>query len=125
LEAAPINYRGPCPGLIKFQGKIQASAAGRVKYTYFRSDGGTGPEGFVDFEGPGVKLVETTWTLGGSSLTHFEGWVAIRILRPNSYESNQAKFVLDCQPGTDKQPDAQPGNSQQSKQTTNGRLSGL
>ena len=35
IEAAPTSYRGPCPGLIKFQGKIQASAAGRVKYTYF------------------------------------------------------------------------------------------
>lgn len=105
LEATPISYRGPCPGLIKFQGKIQASAAGRVKYTYFRSDGGAGPEGFVDFEGPGVKLVETSWTLGGPSLTHFEGWIAIRILWPNHYESNQAKFVLDCQPGKDKQPE--------------------
>ena len=99
LEAAPTSYRGPCPGLIKFQGKIQASAAGRVKYTYFRNDGGTGPEGFVDFEGPGVKRVDYTWTLGGPSLTHFEGWVAIRILAPNSYESNRAKFVLDCQGG--------------------------
>ena len=114
LEAVPTSYSGPCPGLIKFRAKIQASTAGRVKYTYFRSDGGTGPEGFVDFDGPGVKLVETTWTLGGASLTHYEGWVAIRILWPNSYESNHAKFVLDCQPGKDKQPNAQPGNSQQS-----------
>jgi len=97
LEAVPTSFSGPCPGLIKFQGKVQASAAGRVKYIYFRSDGATGPEGFIDFEGPGVKLVETTWTLGGESLTHFEGWVAIRILSPNKYVSNQAKFVLDCQ----------------------------
>ena len=55
LEAVPTNYRGACPGLIKFEGKIQASAAGRVKYTYFRSDGATGPEGFVDFEGSGHR----------------------------------------------------------------------
>ena len=105
LEADPTSYSGPCPGLIKFKGKIQASAAGRVKYTYFYSDGATGPEGFVDFEGPGVKHVETSWRLGGASLTHFEGWAAIRILSPNSYESNRAKFGLDCKPENDKQPD--------------------
>ena len=107
IEATPTSYRGPCPGLIRFAGKIQASAAGRVKYTYFRSDGGTGPEGFVDFEGPGVKTVEYTWTLGGG---HFEGWVAIRILFPNRYESNQAKFVLDCGTGQEKQPDVSAAN---------------
>jgi len=116
LEAVPTSYSGPCPRLIKFQGKIQASAKGRVKYTYFRNDGATGPEGFIDFEGPGVKHVETTWTLGGTSLPHYEGWVAIRILSPNSYESNQAKFVIDCKPGKEKQPNAQPTDSQQNKE---------
>jgi hypothetical protein len=112
LEAVPTSYRGPCPGLIKFAGKIQASAAGRVKYTIFRNDGGTGPEGFVDFEGPGVKLMEYSWTLGGGSVTHYEGWVAIRILSPNSYESNHAKFVLDCEGGKDQQPNGQPSPGQ-------------
>jgi hypothetical protein len=111
LEAVPTNYRGACPGLIKFQGKIQASARGRVKYIYFRSDGATGPEGFVDFEGSGVKTVETTWTLGGVGLTHYAGWVAIRIISPNSYESNRANFVVDCQTG---QTNPQPGGGGQS-----------
>jgi hypothetical protein len=115
LEAAPTSYRGPCPGLITLKGKIQANGRGRVKYTYFYSDGATGPEGFVDFEGPGVKYVETTWRLGGTSLTHYEGWSAIRILSPNSYESNKAKFVIDCQAGKEKQPDAQPEDGRKEK----------
>lgn len=115
LEAVPTSYHGPCPGLIKFQGKIQANGRGRVKYTYFYSDGATGPEGFVDFEGRGVKYVETTWSLGGASLTHYEGWGAIRILSPNSYESNKAKFVIDCKPGKEKQLDAQPENGRKEK----------
>jgi hypothetical protein len=103
LEADPVNYSGPCPGVITFKGKIQASGAGRVKYTYFYSDGATGPEGFVDFEGPGVKHIETSWRLGGASLTHYEGWAAIRILSPNSYESNKAKLVLDCKAENERQ----------------------
>jgi len=37
----------------------------------------------------------------------------------------RAKFVFDCQPGKDKQPDAQPGNSQQGNETTPGRRGGL
>ena len=67
LEAVPLTYAGRCPGLIKFKGKIQASGAGRVKYTYFYNDGATGPEGYVDFDGPGVKYVETSWRLGGAA----------------------------------------------------------
>ena len=96
LEAVPTSYHGPCPGLIKLQGKIQASARGRVRYTYSYSDGATGPEGFVDFEGPGVMYVETTWTLGGTSLTRYEGWAEIRILSPNRYVSNKASFYIGC-----------------------------
>jgi len=108
LEADPTSYSGPCPGVIKFKGKIQASAAGRVKYTYLYSDGGSGPEGYVDFEGPGIKYVETTWRLGDPSvLPHFEGWATLKTLSPNIYESNKAKFVLDC-----KQGGAQPSPSQ-------------
>ena len=114
LESVPTTYRGPCPGLIKLVGKIQASARGRVKYTYFYSDGATGPEGFVDFEGPGVKHLETTWTLGRASLTDYEGWGAIRIISPNDYESNRAKFVIDCQSGKEK-PHAQPVDVPQDK----------
>lgn len=113
LEAVPTNYRGPCPGVIRFQGKIQASARGRVRYTYFYSDRATGPEGFVDFEGPDVKHVETTWTLGGASLTHYEGWSAIKILSPNGYVSNRARFGIDCQPGKEKQPASQRAEDQQ------------
>jgi len=96
LEANPVTYNGPCPGVIQLRGKIQASAAGRVKYTYLYSDGGSGPEGYVDFDAAGVKYVETTWRLGGSGLTHFEGWAAIKIVSPNQLDSNRAKFVLDC-----------------------------
>lgn len=97
LEAIPVSYSGPCPGLITFKGKIQASSAGRVKYTYSYNDGASGPAGFVDFEGPGVKYVETSWRLGDATiLPHYEGWARLKILSPNAYESNKAQFTLDC-----------------------------
>ncbi len=125
LEAVPRSYHGPCPGLIRFQGKIQASARGRVNYTYFYSDGATGPEGFVDFEGPGVKSVETTWTFGGTSLTRYEGWARIRILSPNSYESNKASFDIDCRSGKEKPPERQPGESQNNLENAAERINSL
>jgi hypothetical protein len=115
LAAVPTSYQGPCPGPIKFQGKIQASARGRVRYTYFYSDGAMGPEGFVDFEGPGVKQVETTWTLGGTGLPRYEGWAKLRILSPNSYVSNEASFDIDCQSGEGKPPARQARRSQETQ----------
>jgi hypothetical protein len=125
LEADPVSYSGPCPGLITFRGKIQASGAGRVKYTYSYSDGGSGPEGFVDFDGPGVKRVETTWRLGDARvLPRFEGWAMLKITSPNAYESNKAKFVLECkQGGSQPSSPPQPPREQPQKPPPGERLS--
>ena len=109
LEAHPMNYSGPCPGVIKFKGKITADAPGTVKYTFTRSDGATGPVYRLDFVTAGTQEVETVWTLGDSSvLPHYEGWQTIKILAPNELESNTAKFVLDCKQGNGLQPQPQP-----------------
>lgn len=108
LEATPTN-NVTCPALVTFKGKIQANDKGRVKYTWSRSDGASGPEGFVDFEGPGIKYVETTWRLGDATiLPRYDGFVVLKILSPNPYESNQAKFSLDCKQGGGEQPKSQP-----------------
>lgn len=105
LEALPTTYSGPCPGLITFKGKIQASAPGRVKYTYSYSDGGSGPEGYVDFDAPGIRYVETTWRLGdASALPRYDGWAMLKVTHPNAYDSNKAKFVLECKQGGSQQP---------------------
>src|SRR5687767_13597395 len=97
VEAAPINYTGQCPGTVKFEAKIQASGAGRVKYTWLRNDGATGPVEYVDFEGPGIKYVHSAWTLGDSSvLPRYDGWKQVKILSPNEIFSNKALFKLAC-----------------------------
>jgi len=104
LEAAPVSYVGACPGVIKFNGKIQANGRGLVKYRYERSDGATGPVEYLEFEAAGVKHVSTSWTLGdASSLPHYEGWEIIKILSPTSLESNRANFKLVCKGGAKNQ----------------------
>ncbi|HEU4435772.1 MAG TPA: hypothetical protein VFR51_20465, partial [Pyrinomonadaceae bacterium] len=99
LEASPTTSV-TCPALVTFKGKIEATDKGRVKYTWSYSDGASGPDGFVDFEGPGVKYVETTWRLGDPTiLPHYDGFAMLKILSPNPYESNRAKFTVDCKQG--------------------------
>lgn len=108
-EASPRDYVGPCPGVIKFTGKIQANGKGTVKYTWLRSDGATAPVEYLDFEEAGVKYVSTTWTLGDARvLPGYSGWQQIKVLSPNEYLSNKAEFKLTCeQPPTEQQCDAQ------------------
>lgn len=97
VEAIPTSYTGPCPGTIKFDAKIQADAPGRVKYTWLRSDGATGPVEFIDFPAAGVQHVSTTWTLGNIiGLPNFWGWEQVKILSPNDMLSNKAEFKLTC-----------------------------
>jgi len=99
LTANPDNYVGRCPAKITFSGSITANQAGRVKYTFLRSDGARDTRDlFLDFDGPGSKTVETTWTLGAAVPTFqpFRGFQSIKILSPNEMESNKAGFVMHC-----------------------------
>jgi len=106
VEAVPATYFGTCPGVITFKAKIQANAAGRVKYTWIRSDGATGPVEYIDFVEAGVLHVETTWTLGDASvLPRYEGWEQIKILSPAEMVSNKATFTLKCKRSNKNQSD--------------------
>jgi hypothetical protein len=99
LTANPDNYVGRCPAKITFSGTITVNQAGRVKYTFIRSDGATDTRDlFLDFDGPGSKPVETSWTLGAAvpAFQPFRGFQSIKILSPNEMESNKAAFVMHC-----------------------------
>lgn len=99
LKASPATYRGDCPGLITFVGSITSDKAGVVKYIFTRSDGATDTRiKTLRFLGPGTKKVSTTWTLGGSALPYYAGWESIKILSPNAFLSNKAKFQVKCDP---------------------------
>jgi len=96
-EAIPTSYTGPCPGTIKFSGKIQADGPGVVKYTWLRSDGATGPVQAITFAAAGVEHVSDAWTLGNINvLPNYSGWEQIKILSPNEMLSNKAEFTLTC-----------------------------
>jgi hypothetical protein len=100
LIATPDNFVGPCPARITFSGSITANKAGKVKYTFLRSDGAIDTiDHSLDFTGPGSKTVETTWTLGAAIpiFQPFRGFQQIKILSPNEMESDRANFVLHCQ----------------------------
>ena len=47
----------------------------------------------MNFNAAGSKDISTTWRLSHS----YSGWKAIRILSPQSMESNKANFKLICQ----------------------------
>jgi len=99
LVANPDDHDGRCPVRITFSGSITANKAGRVRYTFVRSDGARDTRDLsLDFDGPGSKTVETTWTLGAAVPTFqpFKGFQRIKILSPNEMESDRAVFVLHC-----------------------------
>lgn len=117
LTAEDARMSGPCPTKVVFNGYIKTNGPGTIRYTFTRSDGATAPIFTLTFEEAGTQRVNTDWTLSDAGvLPLFEGWETIKILSPNSYESSQAKFEIECQPGKEKQPDANPADSQQSKE---------
>jgi len=91
----PTSFKGECPKMFTFTGKITSDSPGVVKYKWIRSDNANAPEQTISFRAPGTQTVTTTWTLGGPGMT-YNGWEAIRILSPNPMTSNRAAFTLDC-----------------------------
>jgi len=85
-----------CPILYNFAGTITTNAAATVTYKWERSDGASAPVQTLSFGGAGSQAVTTSWKLGGSSGSTYNGWERIHVLTPNDVVSNQANFVLTC-----------------------------
>ncbi|PYS51442.1 MAG: hypothetical protein DMF68_04415 [Acidobacteria bacterium] len=100
-----VAYLRPtqCPLNVSLNAYITANGPGVVRYTFAHSEGpgilhDAGTHELV-FRAAGTQRVNTTWTfndLGAAS--HYEGWVAIRILSPNPLESSHTTggFSLNC-----------------------------
>lgn len=99
LKADPTAYKGPCPFMIGFRGKIAVKQAGEVKYTFIRSDGALAPVNTLVFHKPGSKNVSTTWRIGRT----YSGWIAIKVISPYEVESNKANFRIFCEEQSDTQ----------------------
>jgi len=109
LKATPETYSGKCPAVIKFEGEIVVKNITKppfkVQYKFLRSDGAFAPVQTLNFEKDGLKKVNTTWTLGGSSLPTYSGWEAIKVVYPQDVESNKANFKIECKAEAQKKPD--------------------
>jgi serine/threonine protein kinase len=94
LEASvePGSYNGVCPRLFTFTGQITVIGSGTVTYRWERSDGASSAEQALIFDGPGTKIVNTTWNLGADG-TH---WQRLHVLSPNDVTSGHAQFELTC-----------------------------
>jgi hypothetical protein len=104
LAPTPQHFIGQCPATITFRALVTASAAGPVKYQWYRSDGATGPIQTIVFPGPGTQTVSTTWTLGGyPGLPSYSGWEALRFFPegPQGHAAPRpggAAFTIRCLP---------------------------
>ncbi|RLG09380.1 hypothetical protein DRN73_10015 [Candidatus Pacearchaeota archaeon] len=105
LSVYPVFYSGKCPITIKFKGQITVTRPGKVQYKFIRSDGALSPVKTLIFKSAGTKEVNTTWTLGGSTLHTYYGWIAIKIIYPQELESNKAHFRIKCIQTESKLPD--------------------
>jgi hypothetical protein len=85
-------YSGGCPARITFTATIHYSGSGSVQYTWLRSDGAHAPTKTIALSGSGTQTLTTYWQLGKS----FQGWQALKIVSPGSYESQHADFSLAC-----------------------------
>ena len=79
-----------CPITLSVQGSITANQPGTVNYRWERSDSALLSPVNLQFVAAGTRTVTDTW--GINYLT--AGWVRLRILSPDSMQSNQATFTF-------------------------------
>jgi len=96
LSASPAKYEGACPATISFSGEVEADGPGMVQYSFVRSDGATGPVRTLVFKAAGKQPVNSTWSLGSTSLPSYSGWQTVKIISPMQMESKAATFAIQC-----------------------------
>ena len=94
--ASTPAYQGECPQELVFNSQITVNGRGRVRYRVVRSDGRTGGEGELVFEGPGPRPVTSRWRVDGERWPT-QAWLGLEILSPNpSFLPEPAKFSYAC-----------------------------
>jgi hypothetical protein len=94
LGVTPRDYVGPCPVTLEFSGIVTvASGRGTVSYAFARHIGGDTDTETLVFDSPGTQNVSWRWSIHGST----SGWMAIKILEPEEFESNRANWSVTCE----------------------------
>jgi hypothetical protein len=86
------SFSGPCPHQFNFSAIITANGSGTVTYQWERADGASSSPQTIYFGSAGSIAVTSYWIIG----TSYSGWERVRILSPNSLQSNEAVFTLNC-----------------------------
>lgn len=98
---------GACPAVITFtgtitvRGRFDSNQPVQIGYTFLRSDNATGPINYYTITSSGTQTVSETWTLGGPSLLHYNGWEQLKAW-PTAHLgfgyafSPKAMFTVDC-----------------------------
>jgi len=89
----PKNAR--CPVNLNFTGTITANGPAEVKYTWVSFDGGSWPEGTLNFRAAGTQNVSKQWQLGAPGQSK-SGWLQLKVISPNSLLSPRATFNVQC-----------------------------
>jgi hypothetical protein len=87
------SFSGSCPRQFNFAAIITANGSGTVTYQWERSDGSSFMPQTVYFGSAGSIVVTAYWIIP----TSYTGWERVRILSPNSMQSNEAVFTINCQ----------------------------
>ncbi|MEW6668937.1 MAG: hypothetical protein AB1512_27320 [Thermodesulfobacteriota bacterium] len=97
LSVSPSNFKGPCPAVFTFKGKISVNRPATVQYRFVRSDNVRHALGVLTFDKPGTQEVTDTWEFDDpTQLPTFKGWEAIQINLPMKIKSNVAYFEGTC-----------------------------
>lgn len=102
LTADPYDYSGPCPGAIRFFGKITvAGGGGTVWYRFVSDKNKITTLKSLKFESPGTKDVSTIWKFGGPTHPSPTGTFTIEVISPvdNQVEkrSDPVRYNVECQ----------------------------
>lgn len=90
---SPPQLIGNCnPTRVHFSGRINATAPGVATFQWIRSDNSSSPVRTLRFDRPGPLPITYDWVLRGSHT----GWVAFKVLSPNTIESRRVNFRVDC-----------------------------
>lgn len=89
---AVVPLGKPCPVTVNFNGTITTNGPATVKYTWVSSDGGTWPEGTLNFAKAGMEKVSEQRQVPVNTT----GWMQLKVLSPNATLSNRATFKVTC-----------------------------
>jgi hypothetical protein len=99
MSVEPASFTGACPYTFNFTGRFTLSQAATVTY---KLEAGSNTPGFV-FNLPPPQTVN--YPAGNQVLSYnleftqsVDGWIRLHITAPVDVTSNQANFVLTCQP---------------------------